>query len=45
MTIEEIIKLRQRAEQEAIQALINLANAITAERDYYRDKCEREERK
>ena len=42
MTIEEIIKQRQQAEQEAIQALIKLTNAITIERNYYRDKCEKE---
>ena len=45
MTIEEIIELRQKTQQEAIEALINVINAITLERNYYRDKWEKEEEK
>ena len=41
MTIEEIIDNRQKAEQEAINALIKAFNAMTEERNYYKDKVER----
>lgn len=45
MTIQEIVENRQKAEQEAINALIKAINAITDERNYYREQCERKEDK
>ena len=41
MTLEEIIDNRQKAEQEAINALIKAFNAMTDERNYYKEKVER----
>ncbi|MBR4756455.1 MAG: hypothetical protein IK076_05890 [Bacteroidales bacterium] len=45
MTIEEIIDNRQKAEQEAINALIKAFNAMTDERNYYKEICEKKEEK
>lgn len=40
MTIEEIIEQREKAANEAIEALVRYINAITIERNYYREKTE-----
>jgi hypothetical protein len=42
----EIEKLRlntEKAYQEALRAMFDLVNAITEERNYYRDLCKRKE--
>lgn len=37
MELEEIISQREKAANEAIEALVRYINAITVERNYYRD--------
>lgn len=39
--MNEVIKKREEAYEKAVNALIELVNAITEERDYYKNECER----
>jgi hypothetical protein len=38
--MNEVIAKREAAYERAVNALIDLVNAITEERDYYKFKCE-----
>ena len=38
--MNEVIKKREEAYEKAVNALIELVNAITEERDYYKNECE-----
>lgn len=40
MTEQEIIRKREEAYEKAVNALVELVNAITIERDFYKSKCE-----
>jgi len=40
MTEQEVIRKREAAYEKAVNALIELVNAITNERDFYKNKCE-----
>ena len=38
--MNEVIARREAAYERAVNALIDLVNAITEERDYYKNECE-----
>lgn len=41
--VEELKRNTEKAYNEVVQALVNLVNAITEERDYYRELCNKKE--
>ena len=44
MTDEQILRMNtEKAYQEALRAMFNLVNAITDERNYYRENCKHKE--
>ena len=44
MTEQEAIRKREVAYEKAVNSLLELVNAITEERNFYKEKCDRYEK-